>query len=73
MAKCKWCDREVTHEEEHYKDVRDDNDMPIFECSGWTCEEPCGVDMWRERALKAEERVRMLEANLKNLWETTNA
>lgn len=69
--KCKWCDQEVTQEEEHYKDVRYDNDMPIWECSGWTCNG--GVDFWRARAIKAEARVTELEANLKRLWETSNA
>lgn len=71
--KCKWCDREVTHEDEHYKDVRYEDGSPIWECSGWTCEEPCGIDMWRKRALEAEERCKMLEENIKNLWSTTNA
>jgi hypothetical protein len=63
---------------EHFKDVRDDNDMPIWECSGWTCDG--GVDFWRERALKAEARVKeleekaqMLETNIRRLWDTTNA
>lgn len=69
--KCKWCDQEVTQEEEHYKDVRHEDGSPLWECSGWTCNG--GVDFWRERAIKAEARVAELEANLKRLWETSNA
>lgn len=57
--KCKWCDQEVKHEDEHYKDVRDDNDMPILECSGWTCDG--GIEFWRDRALKAEAIVAAIE------------
>lgn len=35
---CDRCDQPVTRDDEHYKDVRDDYDFPILECSGWTCE-----------------------------------
>lgn len=67
--KCEFCDQECKHEREHYKEVLDDDGNVIWECSGWTCT-PMN---WRKRALEAEERVRILEGRIRDLWSTTNA
>lgn len=67
--KCEFCDEECKHEHEHFKEVCNDNGDVIWECSGWTCPP---MD-WRKRALEAEAKIKILEANIHQLWSTTHA
>lgn len=67
--RCEYCDQEVKTEHEHLKEVFDSEGQIILECSGWTCPR---MD-WRKRALEAEAKIKVLEANIHQLWSTTNA
>jgi hypothetical protein len=67
--RCENCDKEVTHAREHCEERSSTSNFQVRVVTTWSCE---GID-WRKRALEAEERCKMLEERIHNLWSTTNA